>query len=115
MMMTLRALAVLLGYPSAELQAHIGSVREAIAAERALPDAELRRRPDDGTWSALEYACHVRDVFALYDHRLALMVTEEDPTYPNWDQDVTAVEDGYGPGLDGRTVFASVLEQVVSA
>ena len=43
MMMTLRALAVLLGYPSAELQAHIGSVREAIAAERALPDAELRR------------------------------------------------------------------------
>lgn len=26
-----------------------------------------------------------------------------------------AVEDGYGPGLDGRTVFTSVLEQVVSA
>ncbi|WEV77626.1 phosphoribosylformylglycinamidine synthase subunit PurQ [Janibacter cremeus] len=26
-----------------------------------------------------------------------------------------AVEEGFGPGLDGRTVFTSVLEQVVSA
>ena len=43
MRMTLRALAVLLGYPSAELQANIRSIREAIAAERALPNVELRR------------------------------------------------------------------------
>ena len=41
MMMTLRALAVLLGYPSAELQANIRSVREAIAGERVLPAAEF--------------------------------------------------------------------------
>ena len=32
---------------------------------------ELRRRPDPSTWSPLEYACHVRDVFTLYDQRLA--------------------------------------------
>ena len=31
---------------------------------------ELRRRPDPATWSTLEYACHVRDVFRLYDERL---------------------------------------------
>ncbi|WP_294443861.1 nitrate reductase molybdenum cofactor assembly chaperone [uncultured Sphingomonas sp.] len=43
MMMTLRGLAVLLGYPSAELQENIGSVREALARERMLPPAELRR------------------------------------------------------------------------
>ena len=43
MKMTLRALAVLLGYPSAELQANIAAVREAIASERRLPPAELRR------------------------------------------------------------------------
>lgn len=60
------------------------------------PEAALRQRPDDGTWSALEYACHVRDVFALYDHRLELMVTQDDPTYENWDQDATAIEDRYG-------------------
>lgn len=43
MKMTLRALAALLGYPSAELQANIGAVREAIARERSLPQTELRR------------------------------------------------------------------------
>jgi hypothetical protein len=52
-----------------------------------------RRRPD--RWSPLEYACHVRDVFELYDHRLLLMLTEDDPLYSNWDQDATAVADRY--------------------
>lgn len=43
MKMTLRAFAALLGYPSAELQAHAGEVREAVRAEGALPPAELGR------------------------------------------------------------------------
>lgn len=43
MMMTLRALAILLGYPSAELQAHAAEIRGALAGERALPNPELRR------------------------------------------------------------------------
>ncbi|CAN5178046.1 DinB family protein [soil metagenome] len=59
----------------------------------ARPD--VRNRPDDATWSPLEYAAHVRDVFRLYDHRLALMLHEDDPLYPNWDQDETAVVDRY--------------------
>ena len=59
------------------------------------PADELRRRPRDDRWSPLEYVCHVRDVFALYDHRLRLMLEEDDPLYPNWDQDVTAVEQRY--------------------
>lgn len=58
-----------------------------------LPD--VRVRPDDATWSPLEYAAHVRDVFRLYDHRLGLMLTEDDPLYPNWDQDETAVAEKY--------------------
>lgn len=57
------------------------------------PDAA--RRPDAATWSALEYGCHVRDVFRLYDRRLLLMLTEDDPLYPNWDQDETAIQDRY--------------------
>ncbi len=52
-------------------------------------------RPNEVTWSSLEYACHVRDVFGRYDGRLALMLTEDDPLYPNWDQDGSAVEDRY--------------------
>ena len=47
-------------------------------------------------WSPLEYACHVRDVFRLFDQRLALMLAEDDPQFANWDQDDTAVADRYG-------------------
>lgn len=57
------------------------------------PDAA--QRPDDATWSALEYACHVRDVFTLFDYRLALMLDDDDARFENWDQDRTAVEQGY--------------------
>jgi hypothetical protein len=54
-----------------------------------------RVRPEPDVWSPLEYACHVRDVCRVYDERLRLMLTEDDPRYPNWDQDRTAVEDRY--------------------
>ena len=60
-----------------------------------LGDERVRRRPSDDVWSALEYGCHVRDVFRLYDERLALMLEQDDPRYPNWDQDQTAIEQGY--------------------
>lgn len=61
------------------------------------PDvADVARRPRPDKWSALEYACHVRDVFRLYDYRLELMLTQDDPLFPNWDQDETAVADRYG-------------------
>ncbi len=40
-------------------------------------------RPSPGRWSNLEYACHVRDVFRKFDERLQLMLSEEDPTFPN--------------------------------
>lgn len=52
-------------------------------------------RPSEDRWSALEYGCHVRDVFALFDERLRLMLTEQGPQFANWDQDVTAVEQRY--------------------
>ena len=61
----------------------------------ARPREELTARPSDDRWSALEYACHVRDVLRIYDQRLALMLTEDDPDFANWDQDETAVADRY--------------------
>jgi DinB superfamily len=54
-----------------------------------------RVRPSPDRWSNLEYACHVRDVFRKFDERLRLMLSEEDPTFPNWDQDETAVAGRY--------------------
>jgi hypothetical protein len=54
-----------------------------------------RGRPSASTWSSLEYACHVRDVYRRFAQRIELMLREDDPLYPNWDQDVSAVEDRY--------------------
>jgi hypothetical protein len=56
---------------------------------------EHRARPAPGKWSALEYGCHVRDVLRLYDQRLSLMLIQEGPQFPNWDQDATAIADRY--------------------
>lgn len=39
-------------------------------------------RPDPARWSSLEYACHVRDVYARFDQRMALMLDEDDPLFP---------------------------------
>jgi hypothetical protein len=70
------------------------------------PDVRLRPRPD--RWSPLEYACHVRDVFLLFDRRLHLMLDEDDPLFANWDQDETAVAERYGE-QDPATVAAELV------
>ncbi|MFE9425088.1 DinB family protein [Kitasatospora sp. NPDC006697] len=78
--------------------------------------AELRRRPDPATWSALEYACHVRDVFRLFAYRLDLMLTQDGPLFPNWDQDETALAERYGE-QDPAVVSAELAEaaEVIAA
>jgi hypothetical protein len=63
--------------------------------QAVLARSNVAERPSDDLWSPLEYACHVRDVFRVYDERLVLMLTRDAPLYPNWDQDRTAVEDRY--------------------
>ncbi len=61
-----------------------------------LARADAGRRPAPSTWSALEYACHVRDVCRLFEQRLQLVLTQDAPTFANWDQDETAVADRHG-------------------
>jgi hypothetical protein len=65
------------------------------AAVLARPRDEVTARPADDRWSALEYACHVRDVFRIFDGRLDRMLAEDGPDFANWDQDETAVADRY--------------------
>jgi DinB superfamily len=71
--------------------------QNAAAWGQVLADAEgsAHVRPSPDRWSTLEYACHVRDVFRTFDERLRLMVSVDDPTFSNWDQDATAVADRY--------------------
>jgi hypothetical protein len=63
-----------------------------------LGGAGVADRPRPDVWSPLEYACHVRDVFRLFDTRLHLMLDAgpDGAAFANWDQDETAMADRYG-------------------
>ena len=82
-------------FPAVEVAGVVRANAASWVGVLAGPAEALRRRPRSDRWSPLEYACHVRDVFALFSVRLALMLDEVDPLYPNWDQDATASEEGY--------------------
>lgn len=53
-----------------------GRYRSALAG---MPDHVLRQRPSPEVWSAVEYLCHVRDVFVSHLIRLYRARTEDDP------------------------------------
>jgi hypothetical protein len=73
-----------------------GSIDNMLPRWRAvLRGPDVAERPNDHTWSPLEYACHVRDVFSLFDQRLNLMLESDDARFENWDQDRTALEKDY--------------------
>lgn len=77
--------------------AEVGAfVRHSAAAMAvALERADAAERPNDATWSPLEYAAHVLDVLRLYRERLSLMLQTDNPLYPNWDQDAAAIAGRY--------------------
>jgi hypothetical protein len=83
--------------------------RNSEAWPAVLARRDVRLRPDESTWSPLEYSAHVRDVLKLYRERVALMVDSDDPLYPNWDQDETAVADRYNE-QDPAVVAAELLD-----
>jgi hypothetical protein len=52
-------------------------------------------RPQPYVWSPLEYGAHVRDVYRIFDARLAQMLNEDTPTFSYWNQDETAIKERY--------------------
>ena len=74
---------------------------------QALGDPAATDRPAPTVWSPLEYACHVRDVCAIFAARLHRMLTEDDPLFANWDQDETAVDQAYAE-QDPAEVLAAI-------
>ncbi len=84
-------------------------------------DASVRVRARPDRWSTLEYGAHVRDVYRLYERRLRLMLDTDDPMYPNWDQDETAIAERYdeqdpvavaGELVDAATILAASFDDV---
>jgi hypothetical protein len=71
------------------------------------PGAAERRQP--AVWSTLEYGCHVRDVHRIFNHRAQLMLNEDEPRFPNWDQDETAIADDYA-SQDPATVAGELFD-----
>ena len=65
------------------------------------------KRPDEGTWSPLEYAAHVRDLCDVYRMRLNLMLENDGAEFADWDQDATAVAKRYAE--QDPTVVAAEL------
>lgn len=108
--------------PCAECGFDYGAVSPAdgIAALRSLPrryrapltrflagedgDAVVRQRPDETTWSALEYAAHMRDVIMLWGWALNAVLKDDRPVIPVPDQsELDEVSSAYAT-LDPPTV-----------
>lgn len=77
--------------------------------QHALRGADATERPDDSTWSVAEYGAHVRDVFDVFTYRLNLMLTQENPTFANWDQDQQALDDDYA-SQDPETISVELVK-----
>jgi hypothetical protein len=90
------------GFPREEIGSMIRAVAERWREVLARP--EVGARPREDVWSPLDYGCHVRDVFDVYRERLQLMLEADDPEFPNWDQDATAIEQLYAEQDPHRVV-----------
>lgn len=75
---------------------------------KVLESGDVAVRPSPGTWSPLEYACHVRDVTGLFLERLALMMADKGVRFGVWDQDQAAIDGAYG-----ESDPAQVMDEIV--
>jgi hypothetical protein len=108
-----------LSRPCAECGFAPDSVPHTEVADRIRADAtdwvprlarpDVTARPQPTVWSTLEYGCHIRDVHRIFNHRVQLMLNEDEPLFPNWDQDETALADDYG-SQDPATVATELFD-----
>src|SRR5690242_11248758 len=82
------------GVPAGQVPARLRAFGPAYVSAVAAV-ADVRRRPAPHTWSALEYACHVRDVFRVQLLRLELALREDEPTFASMGRDELAVSSRY--------------------
>ena len=93
---------------------HHTDVADRIRADAAewlprLAEPGVGVRPLPTVWSTLEYGCHIRDVHRIFNHRVRLMLAEDQPRFPNWDQDETALADDYA-SQDPATVATELFD-----
>ena len=69
----------------------------------AADDDAVRRRPAPGSWSALEYGVHVRDLLVVFAERIIRTLAEHEPELGWWDHEA-AIEDGMANESDVSAV-----------
>jgi hypothetical protein len=89
-----------------ELAAAVRSLGDRFRTPLTSDDPSVRRRPDEKTWSPLEYGAHVRDVIAIWNLMLKQALTQDRPQFPAPDPDVAdrAAADGRYDELDPLVV-----------
>lgn len=67
------------------------------ALYREVLEADLvaHERPDDNTWSAVEYTAHVADMIDSMAPAIRRIVVEDDPTIPVFDHEAKVDDEGY--------------------
>jgi DinB superfamily len=93
--------------PNTEVADHIRRDAAEWVPRLGEPGVAARRRP--AVWSTLEYGCHVRDVHRVFNYRVRRMLDEDEPRFPNWDQDETAIADDYA-SQDPATVARELYD-----
>lgn len=85
-------------YDDESLIAAISGLGEAWRALLRDAGRELRIRPKPGTWSAIEYAAHSRDITALHVFGVEQALSGNEPVFPAIDGDalIDATSAGYG-------------------
>lgn len=68
----------------------------------------LRAHPRPGSWSALEYGCHVRDVLRFQRDRVAAAQADDVPLFTSMRRDERAVEERYNE-QDPRAVARQLV------
>lgn len=71
------------------------------------PMVEQLRDGDERTWTPLQYGCHVRDVFELFEDRTRKMLKKrKPPTFKDWNQEEAAIKDDYASQDPAKVAYA---------
>lgn len=77
-----------------------------------LERSTARERLDPARWSDQEYVVHVAQMLEVMVQRLNLMLREDSPTFPDWDQDKAAETGNFNSLKPGQA--ATQLRQAAS-
>jgi len=82
-------------------------------------DSSIHTRPDPGTWSVIEYTCHVRDVLLVQRERILLALVEDAPRFVPMYREERVTTAGYDREsatevAQELTVVANLVAKVVA-